>query len=131
MGSVNLLSQTLMSVRALGRGSSIVTGDSISRSETKQLTVPVDSRTSAELGTQPDVGTAQRATVSIGPEERVDQANVDLLHSRPGARYIPTAAIEEEIANRAVSQRGVVNTGNRQVVRSSDFNSGLISRENN
>ena len=129
MGSVNAIAQSLISVRALGRGSSLVTGDFISRSETKALTVPVGSRSGAALGDQIDVGTAQRATVSTGPQERIDQANVDLLHSRPGARYIPTAAIEEEIGLKAITQRGVVNTGNRQVVRSSDLDSGLIARE--
>lgn len=130
MGSVNAIAQSLISVRALGRGSSIVTGDFISRSETKTLTVPVSSRTAAELGTQPDVDISSRSTVSTGPEERVDQASNSLLHSRPGARYIPIAAIEEEIANKAISQHGVVHTGNRQVVRNSDFDS-LIAREDN
>lgn len=129
MGSVNAIAQSLISVRALGRGSSIVTGDSIFRSESKELTTPVASRTAAELGTQPDVDVASRGTVSTGPEERVDQTSNSLLHSRPGARYIPTAAIEEEIALKAITQRGVVNTGNRQVVRSSDLDSGLIARE--
>ncbi len=129
MGSVNAIQQTLVSVRALGRGSSIVTGDSNFRSEEKELTTPVASRTAAELGTRPDVDVASRGTVSTGPEERVDQANNSLLHSRPGARYIPTAATEEEIANKDISQLGVVNTGNRQVVRNSDLDSGLIARE--
>lgn len=131
MGSVNAIAQSLISTRALGRGSSIVTGDFISRSESKVLTIPVGSRTAAALGTQPDVDIAQRATVSTGPQERIDQLSNHSLHSRVGARYIPTAAIEEEIANKAISQHGVVHTGNRQVVRSSNIDSGLIARENN
>lgn len=130
MGSVNAIAQTTVSVRSLGRRYEIVTGSSISRTRTTVSTTPLGSRTAAELGTRPNVDEVQRSAFSVGPQEKITQATNDSLHARVGARYLPTAAIEEEIANKPQSQHGVVHTGNRQVVRNSDEDS-LIARENN
>jgi hypothetical protein len=130
MGSVNALSPNNAAVYNIGRRYVIASGVPFSRSRSSVATNPLFARSAAELGTQPDVNISQRSVLQIIPQQKIAQSTTDTLVSRGGTRYIPVAAIEEEIANKPISQHGVVHTGNRQVVRNSDADT-LIARENN
>lgn len=130
MGSINALPPFNASVYSLGGRQRVAAGVPFSRSRTGVAFTPLHARSGAELGDQIDIDLAQRSATSVGPQEKIAQSTTDSLVSRPGSRYLPTAAIEEEIANKGESQHGVVHTGNRQVVRNSDKGS-LIARENN
>ena len=127
MGSTNALPQNNASVYNIGRRNVIASGEYHSRSESTVATTPVYARSSAGLGTTPDIDIAQRSTLQIVPRQKVTQSNDEVLVSNKGARYIPTAAIEEEIANKDISKRGAVNTGVRIVVRE-DGKDELIHR---
>jgi len=117
------------SVYNIGQRQVIASGVPFSRSQSTKADTPLHARDSAALGTQPDVQVVQRSTIGLAHKQKVAQSDNDGLHGRVGARYVPTSAIEEEIANKGVSQYRAMQTGARVVIRNSD-NDGLVARKN-
>lgn len=91
-------------------------------------------RSTAAFGTQPDVEIQQYSTMCVAPAKKVATSNdaslEDGLVSRELGKVAPSAVDQPEIANKPISQRSTMHTGNRTVVRNSDDDS-LVARNGN
>ncbi len=135
MGSLNasgipVVAKQNANVWNIGRSSIVSSGipQAVHDSKLRKATTPSYARTSAELGTQPSGSIVQRTVVQVGHPQKITESINDTLIVRKGARYIPSASIEEEIALKAISQRSVRHTGNRVTVHNDD---GLVERKGN
>jgi len=133
MGSRNAVGVSVVpkhnaSVYNIGQRQVIASGVPFSRYQSTKADTPLHARNAAALGTRPDEDATQRSTLNFSHKQKIAQSNNDGIHGRVGARYVPTASTEEEIALKPVSQYRAMQTGARVVIRNSDGD-GLVARK--